>query len=389
MMNTIKKWFDQYTKIDVNHLKNQINITKIVSLLLQLSDTYKDYFERKIEYFIKHTFIWFVRRFLYNRRRRRHHDNSSIISKNTNFVDKRNVKIFFFQHVLSFISQQDSILNIILKTRNEDDEFVVTKCTIENILTNKMFFDQISFVQRMFLRKWRDFLNENMNISIDFEIYYQHDENMMKIKIDRHLKTTFLNDEFLRQRKMSFRITLLETTSDNVYFVFTKWNDLLTRCADSTNENLQIFNVDQKTRNASSEDEEFSTRKKRKVNDSFNEKVNIASSKNEVSLAEITFNEQDSSFIESFQSNESNNDNHSTVMNRKSSSTIYDVSREKNILNAHDASIIEFVTIDSITKSKSMTSLTIEHVSRAEDTLNKIDVLFMNIISTERLKQRK
>jgi hypothetical protein len=163
----------------------------------------------------------------------------------------------------------------------------------------------------------------------------------------------------------------------------------LTRCANSTNKDLQIFNVDQKTRNASSEDEEFSTRKKRKVNDSFNEKVNIASSKNEVSFAEITFNEQDSSFIESFQSSESDNDNHSTIMNREFSSTIYDVSREKNILNAHDASIIEFVTIDSITKSKSMTSLITEHVSRAENTLNEIDVLFMNIISIERLKQRK
>jgi hypothetical protein len=66
-----------------------------------------------------------------------------------------------------------------------------------------------------------------------------------------------------------------------------------------TNEDLQILNVDQKTKNVSSEDEESSTRKKRKINDSFNEKVNIASSKNEVSLVENTFNEQDSSSIES------------------------------------------------------------------------------------------
>jgi hypothetical protein len=141
MMNTIKKWFAQHTKIEVKYLKCQINITKIVFLLLQLNDTYKDYFEKKIKSFIKHTFIWFIRRFLYNRRRRRHHENSSIIFKNTDSVDKRNVKISFFQHVLSLISQQDFALNIILKIRNEDDEFVVIKCTIENILTNKVFLD--------------------------------------------------------------------------------------------------------------------------------------------------------------------------------------------------------------------------------------------------------
>jgi hypothetical protein len=100
----------------------------------------------------------------------------------------------------------------------------------------------------MFVKKWRDFLNENMNNSIDFRIYYQHNENIMKIKIDRHLKTIFLNDELLKQRKMSFRITLLQTTSNNDYLVFTKWKDLLTHCVNSTNEDLQILNVNQKTK---------------------------------------------------------------------------------------------------------------------------------------------
>jgi hypothetical protein len=110
-----------------------------------------------------------------------------------------------------------------------------------------------------------------MNISFDFQIYYQRDDKAMKIKIDRHLKTTLLDAQFRKKINVSFRITLNVTISNNLYIYVTKKNNLLIHRLDSMNKDLHVLKCDENVdtiNDITSEDEDISTRKRRKYNDS-------------------------------------------------------------------------------------------------------------------------
>ncbi len=196
MINTIKNWFVQHLNVEVNNLKCRANCDKFISLVSHFVDTYKVNFEDKNEIFIKAIILWIIRRFLYNQRRRRYRRNTRFSSKDIDIDDNQKMNIIFQSRVSFVISRQCVDENLTLKAQYEVDEFVTFSCTMKNILTNEMFDVKINIIQRIFLTKWRNILSEDMNISFDFQIYYQRDDKTMKIKIDHHLKTTLLDAQF-------------------------------------------------------------------------------------------------------------------------------------------------------------------------------------------------
>ncbi len=105
-----------------------------------------------------------------------------------------------------------------------------------------------------------------MNISFDFQIYYQRDDKTIKIKIDHHLKTTLLDAQFRKKINVSFRITLNVTISNNLYIYVTKENNLLLHRLNLMNKNLNVLKRDENVdtiNDITSENENISARKKK------------------------------------------------------------------------------------------------------------------------------
>jgi hypothetical protein len=141
-----------------------------------------------------------------------------------------------------------------------------------------------------------------MSISFDFQIYYQRDDKAMKIKIDRHLKTTLLDAQSREKINVSFRITLNVTISNNLYIYVTKENNLLIHRLDSMNKDLHVLKRDENVdtvNDITSEDENISARKKRKYNDSHENVTASTSSNINDSSHKDKFFTHDSWFIES------------------------------------------------------------------------------------------
>jgi hypothetical protein len=265
-------------------------------------DTYRIYFEDKNEIFIKTIILWIISRFLYNKRRRRHRRNTRFSSKDIDIDDDQKMNIISRSRVSFVISRQCVDENLTLKTQYEADEFVIFSCTMKNILTNEMFDVKINIIQRIFLTKWQDILSENMSISFDFQIYYQRDDKTMKIKIDRHLKTTLLDAQSREKISVSFRITLNVTISNNLYIYVTKENNLLIHRLNSMNKDWHVFKRDENVdtiNDITSEDENISARKRRKYNDSHKNVIVSTSSNVNDSFHKNRFSTHDSWFIES------------------------------------------------------------------------------------------
>jgi hypothetical protein len=302
MINTIKNWFAQHLNVEVNNLKCRTNCDKFIFLVSHFDDTYKVYFENKSKIFIKAIILWIIRQFLYNQRRRRHRKNTRFFSKDIDIDDNQKMNIIFQSRVSFVISRQCVDENFTLKAQYEVDEFVIFSCTMRNILTNEMFDVKINIIQRIFSTKWRDILSEDMNISFDFQIYYQRDDKTMKIKINRHLKTTLFDVQFRKKINVSFRITLNVTISNNLYIYVTKENNLLIHRLNSMNKDLHVFKRDENVdtiNDITSEDENISARKKRKYNDSHKNVTASTSSNVNNSSHKDRFFTHDSWFIES------------------------------------------------------------------------------------------
>jgi hypothetical protein len=146
------------------------------------------------------------------------------------------------------------------------------------------------------------FIARHMSISFDFQIYYQRDDKAMKIKIDRHLKTTLFDAQSREKISVSFRITLNVTISNSLYIYVTKKNNLLIHRLDSMNKDLHVLKRDENVdtvNDTTNEDEDISARKKRKYNDS-HENVTVSTSSNvNDSFHKDRFSTHDSWFIES------------------------------------------------------------------------------------------
>jgi recombinational DNA repair protein RecR len=103
----------------------------------------------------------------------------------------------------------------------------------------------------------------------------------MKIKIDRHLKTTLLDVQFRKKINVLFRITLNVTISNNLYIYVTKENNLLIHRLDSMNKDLHVFKRDENVdtvNDITSEDKNISACKRRKYNDSHKNVITSTSS---------------------------------------------------------------------------------------------------------------
>ncbi len=302
MIDTIKNWFAQHLDVEVNNLRCRANCDKFIFLVSHFNDTYKIYFENKSEIFIKAIILWIIRRFLYNQRRRRHRRNTRFSSKDIDIDDNQKMNITSRSRVSFVISRQCVDENLTLKTQYEADEFVIFSCTMRDILTNEMFDVKINIIQRIFLTKWRYILRKDMNISFDFQIYYQRDDKAMKIKIDRHLKTTLLDVQSREKISVSFRITLNVTISDNLYIYVTKENNLLIHRLNSMNKDLHVLKRDENVdtvNDITSEDEDISARKRKKYNDSHENVTASTSSNVNDSFHKDRFSTHDSWFIES------------------------------------------------------------------------------------------
>jgi hypothetical protein len=161
---SIEKWFKKHSNNMIEKLKLIENNNKIISLLQHLNRKYDDMFDHQDQSknFIEHTFKFFVRRYLFNQRRNR---DARDQNESQNLTTVTNA--FFRTHDMSIAFERKSRVsseNLILKTRFENTQISLFVCTIENILRKKIFHNvKLDIIQRIFLKRWREILRQNMN----------------------------------------------------------------------------------------------------------------------------------------------------------------------------------------------------------------------------------
>jgi hypothetical protein len=236
---SIEKWFKEHSNNMIEKLKIIENNNKIISFLQHLNWKYDDMFDHQNQSknFIEHTFKFFVRKYLFNQRRNR---DARDQNESQNFTTMTNA--FFRTHDMSIVFERKSRVsneNLILKTRFENTQISLFVCTIENIFKNKISHNvKLDIIQRIFLKRWREILKQNINLKMKFFIHWNYDDETQTIMTNKHFKTTLFMNQNRDQNIIQFWLKSIND-EQNMFFTFSIMNNKLT-----WSKNKQNFVID-------------------------------------------------------------------------------------------------------------------------------------------------
>jgi Na+/phosphate symporter len=118
-----------------------------------------------------------------------------------------------------------SIKNLILKIRFENTQISLFVCTIEDILKEKISHNvKLDIIQRIFLKRWREILRQNMNLTMNFFIHWNYDDETQTIMINRHFKTTLFMKQSRDQHIIQFWLKSIND-EQSMFSTFSIMND--------------------------------------------------------------------------------------------------------------------------------------------------------------------